>query len=268
MILEDWAHIVPGYFLPNWTRWTWYEKLIQKPVGAPDLEFSYADGKPKAQIRPGSEGWIILGWGGSISHVDSWLYSGIIEALDRLFEKWPGARLKFCGHEQRINYILDRWGDRVIRQGGMKPEDWPSVVASFDIGLAPLDMRPMPPMRDGGPVNSYDERRSWLKAAEYLTAGVPWVASRSRTYDELARWGTLVDNTPDAWFEALDEKVSFLAHEKDSAWERRRWAERHMTMEANANRYGEIFGRILAEAHVRLGARLPGITYVAQKVAA
>lgn len=268
VLCQDWEHVVPAYYIPNYTRRAWYEPLMQKPLGAPDLVFGYEQGTDGALTltaprRDGSEGWVILGWGGSISHVDSWLYSGIVEALDRLFEKRPNVRLKFCGHETRLDYIFQRWGDRVLRQGGVRPEHWPAVVSTFDVGLAPLDTRPLdPPWRPGAPVAAYDERRSWLKGIEYLSAGVPWVASDSLTYTDLRRHGTLVANTADAWFRALDNKVEHLAAEKHLAWDLRRLALKRYTMEANANAYGDVFGRIIAEKNVRAGARLPGVRYV------
>lgn len=272
VILDDWSHILPGYHLPNWTRRAWYEPLPQKPLGAVDLEFSnrLADDGQSALLeskpRPDSDGLIMLGWGGSISHVDSWIYSGIIEALDQVFEKWPKARLKFCGHEHRLDYLFKRWGDKVVRQSGVKPEHWPNVVATFDIGLAPLDLRPLdPPWREGGPVASYDERRSWLKGAEYLSAGVPWVGSRSKTYDGLDRWGTLVANTPSAWFSVLDHKITYLAMEKAIASDRRRWALKHITFEPNANLYAETFNRIGAEKQARGGSKMPGVRYVVKQ---
>lgn len=271
IILRDWEHIIPGYWVPNWTRGKWYEGLAQKPHGAPDIEFGYVK-KPdmeevelKGTFRPDSEGQIIIGWGGSISHVDSWIYSGAIEALDRIFEKHPKARLKFCGFEQRLDYLLNRWGDRVVRQPGVRPEHWPQVVSTFDIGVAPLDMRQLEPWREGAPVASYDERRSWLKAVEYLCAGVPWMASKSLTYADLARHGKVVDNTADAWFAALDGMITRLPQVKAEAWAKRRWAMKHVTFEANVNAYGDIMTRILNEKHMRAGATLPGIVYVAQK---
>lgn len=271
VILADWAHVVPGMWLPNYTRQKWYAPLAQKPVGAPDPVVGYEmgeDGQPRLAAKPraGSEGWVVLGWGGSISHVDSWLYSGVVDALDRIFEKYPHVRLKFCGNESRLDFVLNRWGERVIRQTGVRPEDWPSVVSTFDIGLAPLDTRPLdPPWREGAPLASYDERRSWLKAIEYLSAGVPWVASRSLTYSDLGRWGTLVPNTAEEWFEALDRKIENIASEKALAWDRRRWAFKNVTFESQAQRYCETLGRMLAEKQSQAGAKLPGVVYTTKK---
>ena len=272
VLIKDWEHIVPGYWIPNYTRRTWYENLQQKPIGGNDFQFEYrAQSKSEPPeffgvSRPESAGERILGWGGSISHVDSWIYSGIVPALDLLFEKWPNLRLKFCGHEGRLDYIFQRWGERVIKQLGVKPEHWPQVVSTFDIGLAPLDTRPLdPPWRPGAPVASYDERRSWLKGIEYLSAGIPWIGSDSLTYTDLRRWGTLVKNTPEDWFAAIDKKLTYLEAEKKLAWERRRWALKHVTMEANVNSVADVYGRIIADKSTRIGARLPGITYIERK---
>lgn len=268
VILADWAHVVPGYWIPNYTRKSGYENLKQKPVGAVDIVFQYQK-QADEQIqfmgleRANSAGLITIGWGGSISHVDSWLYSGVIEALDRIFDKWPNVRLKYCGHEHRLDYVFDRWGDKLWRQDGVKAEHWPYVVSSFDIGIAPLDMRPQDPSwRDGGPIASYDDRRSWLKGIEYLCAGVPWVGSKSNTYADLARWGTLVDNTPDAWFRALDNKIEHIAAEKKLAEERRRWAMKKLTAEGNVNAIADAYGRIIAAKFTKAGQKLPGVTYV------
>src|SRR3990167_4318887 len=274
VLCEDWSHVIRAYHVPNYTRRAWYAGLAQKPVGAADMLFGY-EGTPDAPKfvttpRPDSDGLVYLGWGGSISHVDSWVYSQIVPALDRLFEKHAHVRLKFCGHETRLDeLVFNRWPGRVVKQTGVKPEHWPMVVSSFDIGLAPLDTRPLdPPWRPGAPIASYDERRSWLKGIEYLSAGVPWGARDSAPHTDLRRWGSLVANTADAWFATLDDMVTRLEHHKRVAWDRRRWALKHVTMEANANSYGDIFGRIIAERGAAQGARLPGVRYVAAKAVA
>jgi len=279
VMIKDVEHIAPGFWLPNWPRRMWYEKCVPKPLGSPDIAFSYSADPQNAQqmlfngqFREGSEEWIVLGWGGSISHVDSWVYSGAIEALDVMFEKYPNLRLKFCGYEQRLDYLLNRWGDRVIRQIGVKPEHWPFVVSTFDIGLAPLDMRVVPSntgkegetMWEGG-TYSYDERRSWLKGIEYMAAGVPWLATRSTTYEGIARHGTMVENAMDDpkvrtenWTKALDSAIQNLPARKILAMEKKKWALRKMCMEARVNEYVETYERIGNLKQTRRGT-LPGV---------
>ena len=266
VILEDWAHVVPGYWVPNWPRGKWYAELDQRPIGAPyDLIVeSQAKGDAIVRERLNSAGWIVLGWGGSLSHVDSWLESGIIPALDNIFTDYPQARLKFCGHEDRLDdLVFKRWGDRVIKQDGVKPEDWPLVISTFDIGLAPLDTRPIdPPWRPGGPVAAYDERRSWLKAAEYLCAGVPYAASKSRTYEDLNGRGHMAINGAANWTATLRGMMRDLASEKREARHMRRWALQKLTFDGNVNRYGDIMGRLQAVKITSKKVHLPGITYV------
>ncbi len=274
VILQDWASVVPGRWFPNWTQLPWYQSVQQKPLGAPDVIVrSGAPSKDsggadvpatvQASERAGSAGEIIIGWGGSVSHVDSWVYSGIVDALDRIFREFPQVRLKFCGSERRLDLILDRWGDKVIRQPGVTAQDWPVVVSTFDIGVAPLDVRPLVPVwRAGAPEASYDERRSWLKGIEYLCAGVPWIGQRSATYADLSSRGTLVDATPDSWYEALSLKIRRLAEAKKLAADNRRWALKRLTFEANVNVYGEMLSSMFAERETARGAQLPGVIYV------
>ena len=275
VILKDYEHVVPGFWLPNWPYKKWYEVVTPKPLGTPDIEFGYqqtAEGQVAltGKERSDSAGWITLGWGGSISHVDSWVYSGICEALDRVFAdpKYAHVRLKFCGHEQRINYILDRWGDKVIRQHGVKPEHWPYVVASFDVGLAPLDMRPVPSntWKEGevkweGGEYSYDERRSWLKGVEYLCAGVPWLGTKCATYIDLERHGVLVENGEENWYRALTDMIDNIGARKVLANDKRKWALKKYTMEGNVNEYAAVYERIANMKRVKAGTILPNVLW-------
>ena len=280
VLLADWEHIVPGFWIPNYPRGEWYAKANPKPVGAKDIVFGYREIENEGvkginfegHFVEGTEGLIYLGWGGSISHVDSWIYSGAIEALDKIFEKHPNVRLKFCGHETRLDYIINRWGDKVVRQSGVKPEHWPFVVSTFDLGLAPLDMRPVPEEMGHGKnpkqrKYSYDERRSWLKGVEYLCAGVPWLGTRSATYNELSRHGTIVENENDLsqdertanWYKALDLAITNIIARKTLASEKKKWALKKWSMEANVQQYAETFERIGNVKKAKGSGSLPNI---------
>jgi hypothetical protein len=162
LILSDWAEVLPdlrGYWVPNYANWEWHNNVKQKPL---------------------DEEEIIIGWGGSVSHWDSFWFSGVREALPVIFERYPQTRFKLCGGDLRLQRMLEdiipgRW----FHQSGVPPAEWPKQVASFDIGTAPL-CGPEFPQGE-----RYDQRRSWLKAAEYLLCGVPWVASDGVVYEEL-----------------------------------------------------------------------------------
>jgi len=218
--------------------------------------------------REGSEGQIVIGWGGSVSHVDSFVYSGVIGGMKRLMAEDDRVVFKFCGNEERLNYI---WKDfpegRVIRQPGVRPVDWPKVVSMFDIGIAPLDLRPCPANtgNEHG-VYSYDERRSWLKVVEYVCAGVPFVATKSAPYEDLARFGKVVENTPDAWYKALKSTVLALDHFKAEARKNRKYGLKRYTQENNAKRLIDLYTTIGEETQARQGFRLPNVIYVDKTV--
>jgi len=279
IIIKDYEHLVPGFWIPNYPYRKWYEKITPKPFGAPDIELGYnqetdESGQQKTILvgkeREASAGWIVLGWGGSISHVDSWVYSGIVEALNRVFaeDRYANVRLKFCGSETRLDYILNKWGSKVIRQGGVSPEHWPYVVATFDIGLAPLDMRPVASNtwkegeeKWGGGEYSYDERRSWLKGVEYLCAGVPWLGTKCATYIDLERHGHLVKNGEENWYKALTDMIDNIQSRKILAVDKRKWALKKYTMEANVHQYAAVYERIGNMKRSKGGGTLPNILW-------
>jgi hypothetical protein len=113
LILSDWAKVLPdlrGYWVPNYANWEWHKNVKQKPL---------------------NEDEIIIGWGGSVSHWDSFWFSGVREALPVVFERYPQTRFKLCGGDLRLQRMLEdiipgRW----FHQSGVPPAEWPKQVAS------------------------------------------------------------------------------------------------------------------------------------------
>lgn len=275
-ILEDWAHVVSGYYWPNYPSLLDYDPLPLKQIGSPDVAFRYPKGKeienledgerPQliAEVRDGTEGKIVIGWGGSISHVDSFMYSNVIPALKKLLEERDDVLFKFCGNESRLEFLLSELPeDKVFMQDGVVPDDWPSVLPTFDIGIAPMDMRPVDNYTDSSVEDySYDERRSYLKIVEYLCAGVPFVATDCLPYRELKQFGKLVNNTEDSWYEALKARADSLQFFKKEAQDRKPWALKRYTIENNAERLIQMYIKIGESAQAKAGMRLPNTAYV------
>lgn len=238
LILSDWAKRVPGlrgYWVPNYAHWPWYEDIEQKPI----------DDK------------IIIGWGGSVSHYDSWWFSGLRDAVPIITEKYPNVVWKICGGDIRVKQWFKQLGaDRFIDQVGVPPSEWPKQVASFDIGLAPL-CGPGYPQGE-----AYDLRRSWLKSVEYLLAGVPWIASGWDVYGKLdGRGGFIVENTVDDWVKALEEVIGKLEEYKTASNELMPWARDNLSMPHVAEKYVKTFQQISADKAIDLQVRLPNIVY-------
>lgn len=187
VILADWESPQKRW-LPNFVRGEWYAGVKRRP----------------------HEG-IIIGWGASMSHHDSYRYSGVVDALRTACERDKRVRVVVCSNDRRPFEMLDGISERQrFYQTGVPPEDWPQFLAQFDLGIAPL-------------YGEYDRRRSWLKAVEYACGGVPAIVSDSDSYQEPAVKGwplSLVGDGPGAWTTALDSALSQLAEAQDVATRR------------------------------------------------
>ena len=244
LILQDWSHVLPGYRLPNFAQSEWYDGVEQKPT-------------------PVDEEEIIIGWGGSVSHLDSWWFSGALEAMPIIFERYPQVKFKLCGNDQRMRQLVkERWPEgRWVIQEGVPPKKWPGIVATFDVGVAPL-------CGPGAPqAEAYDQRRSWIKALEYMLCGVPWVATGGIVYEELDGKGgfTLKESGVDAWVEGLSTILDDLDGWKNKVRPEMQWAYDNLTMKAKVEWCVKLFSRINAEKQARDGLILPNIVVVKEK---
>lgn len=136
---------------------------------------------------------IIIGWGGSPSHQNSWHDSDIIPALRTVLGMHPEVKLVLAGNAQSIAKYIDMPG-RITVISWTEFEDWPKTLATFDIGLIPL-------------AGSYDEHRSWIKSLEYTLMGIPWIGTRSASTTHFAAYGTLVPNKYQQWTAALEKTI-------------------------------------------------------------
>lgn len=185
-ILQDWAYAAKGYYLPNFARTAWWTNLPSRT-------------EQKAKL--GLADKIIIGWGGSVSHYDSWWGSGLREAALDIVRQFPQVVFMICGNDTRIYEQLDVPLANKRYQPGVSPNDWPKIVQSFDIGVAPLS-------------GTFDQRRSWIKTLEYGLAGVPWLASTGEPYSDHAALGKLIEPGAENWTRALRSLIRNLGEEQ------------------------------------------------------
>ena len=192
LLLRSWSHVTrASYYLQNYSEREWW-------VDLPTRE--------ELKIERGLEDRIIIGWGGSVSHYDSWWGSGIMEAARRVSARHPEVVWLVCGNDPRIHAMLPVWEGQKIIQRGVPPDQWPRTVRCCDVGVAPLF----------GP---YDQHRSWIKGLEYLHAGVPWVATGGEPYRDFREigLGLYVNNGPDEWEAALEDVLADLPDRQEEA---------------------------------------------------
>jgi len=176
VICQDWASTNMAVWVPNFPQGSWYEDLPGKPEAHKDR--------------------IVIGWGGSVSHYDSFWFAGVRQALTRICKRHPEVLVKICGNDGRIFLQLPVPTNQKMWQRGVPPTLWAKMVSTFDIGIAPLNL--------SGP---YDARRSWIKGIEYMLAGVPWIYSDGPPYADIREHGLGVINTPDAWENAFEHMI-------------------------------------------------------------
>jgi glycosyltransferase involved in cell wall biosynthesis len=171
-ILDDWKHHWKrALWWPNWVTGSWYEGVTK-----------------------GTHEGIVIGWGGSSSHYDTFWFTPAKEALKRVCELRPQVKVRICGFDKRLYDMLPVPESQKEHVPFVSPDQWPKNLAQFDIGIAPL-------------AEEFDQRRSWIKAMEYMMCKVPWVASQGSPYEELAQYGNLVPDDVDAWTKALIDLI-------------------------------------------------------------
>jgi glycosyltransferase involved in cell wall biosynthesis len=172
-LAEDWTAFTDIYEVPNYIE---IDRFLE--------------------VRPQPHEGIIIGWGGSLSHLQSFTESGILAAFKRVCQSRPQVRIMICGDE-RVFQAIPLPPEQKIFGGWVTAREWPQRLANFDIGVAPLH----------GP---YDQRRSWIKLMEYMVMKIPWVASDGPAYHSLRSYGWLVQNKPNAWERILLDMVDNL----------------------------------------------------------
>jgi glycosyltransferase involved in cell wall biosynthesis len=212
------------YYLQNYAERDWWEGLPERSG---------------LKAKMGLEGKIVIGWGGSISHLDSFWGSGVYEALTRICNRYPNVVIKICGNDDRLTQGLDGVSSKqIVRQLGVPPEEWPKQVRSFDIGLAPL-------------FGFYDQHRSWIKGIEYLLAGVPWVGTSPGgphgTYADLTGLGYLIQNSVREWEDTLTKIIDNLEQEQAKAEAFIPAAQEQFIVDYNLDVYAAVYRKIIED---------------------
>jgi hypothetical protein len=232
LLLNDWKHVTKGYFLNNFSEQKWWENLKSRNEMKAERDLSDR---------------IVIGWGGSVSHYDSWFGSKIFDAAKAICQEFPNVIWMMCGNDDRLFHYLPVPNRQKILQHGVSPNQWPQIVKTFDIGVAPLF----------GP---YDQRRSWIKGLEYLHAGTPWIGTIGEPYERLSSFGTLVSNNAKDWESAIYNKIINLEEEQKIAEERIEFSKQYFA-DNQIETYESVFKKIIRDFKDNKGI-LPGVTYV------
>lgn len=130
----------------------------------------------------------IIGWGGSLGHIESWRNNNLQIALRTFLRDHPDWKFRHYGPP--LADWMNQHG-QVEDKGWVTFDTWADCANEFSIGLAPLQ-------------GQYDQCRSNLKLLEYQRLGIPWAASQDVPYTMPKRLsgGKLVTRN---WLETLLE---------------------------------------------------------------
>ena len=184
VLCNDWKHIIPTYPIHN------YIDEDRYPIDATPL-------------FPHDKKEIYIGWCGSMSHVESFVNSGVLQALIYVARKYDHVKIMLTGDKRNYDN-LNLPESKKVYSGYVQDELWCSLLRSLDIGIAPLN-------------SEYDKRRSWVKVLEYIYLKIPWIATNFETYHELEEYGILTENGMENWKKALCEMVENIDKARELA---------------------------------------------------
>jgi glycosyltransferase involved in cell wall biosynthesis len=210
LILDDWKLVTPGYWVPNYVDLGVYRKQ-------------------PAYHEPGR---IRIGWGGSMTHLVSWTRSGAADALSQVVNENPNVDITLFG-DPRIERFFKVKPKQRMAVGWIPQSTFPSKLNLFDIGLIPL-------------FGEYDRRRSWIKTAEYSVMGIPWIGSDMEPTQAI-NTGMRVENTFEAWYNAISFYVKHFAALKDAAEQNVASSREFFGAEYHAADLEAIYERIIRE---------------------
>jgi hypothetical protein len=142
-------------------------------------------------------------WGGSLSHWKSFLDSGCVNAIKRIFKNDKRLKLIIAG-DQRVYDLFPLEWDRKIFFNFVPYSSWSKILSYADIGIAPLS----------GP---YDQMRSWIKLMEFGILGIPSISSISKSYEGLEQYTHPTKNESKFWEDNFIKVIENLPKEKEYA---------------------------------------------------
>ena len=212
LICEDWAGKNKTYWFPNYLDLAMYQRTDDF-YHAPDT--------------------IYIGWGGSMTHLVSWTNSGALEALNRLASENPKLHISLIGDPRVERFFTGFHKDKRMVVGWVPQAIFSMKLSHFDIGLIPL-------------YGEYDRRRSWIKAAEYSVMGIPWIGTDSEPTHDVDT-GLRVQNTPEAWYDALQLYIQNYGALKDASQRNQAQAQVMYSVDENVHKLVKLFEKIIEE---------------------
>lgn len=170
--------------------WSQYTDVYEIP------DYLNTDQYPGARQSHEDEIWIGMADGAGRAGMED---SGILRALGNVCRKRPRVKLvtRRTGKRER-ELFPDVPASRQVNYSPNSFEEWVGILCKLDVGIQPIG-------------SDYDLRLGRINLLEFMISKTPWLASNQPTLRELARYGRLVQNSPEAWESAILRAVDNIA---------------------------------------------------------
>lgn len=176
---------------------------------------------------------VVVGWTGTVqTHPDDLQVTR--GAVGRAVRS-AGASFAVVGTGKGVR---ERLGlvEQPLAAGWVPIERYPEAVAQFDVGIVPLEL------------TAFNEAKSWLKGLEMAALGVPFVASPTGPYVDLARQGAgVVAAKPKEW-ESMVRRLVMLPELCAEHGVAGREVARRWTVEGNCERWLDAWSQAVNSA--------------------
>jgi glycosyltransferase involved in cell wall biosynthesis len=142
------------------------------------------------KMSPGGED-VVVGWAGSPTHLED--FRMVVSSLERLCRRYPHVKVAVGGPEDVFALLDGIPENQKIYLPPVGFNDYPGMLARFDIGLVPLVD------------NEFNRCKSDLKGLEYSCLGIPFLASPLPSYKRLVVEGEngFLCSSPREWYGRL-----------------------------------------------------------------
>lgn len=172
------AAIVPSTRLM--IDWSQFTNVYEIP------DYLNSDQYPAFKQEHGNEIWIGLANGTRVASIKN---SGLLDALKSICQKRPKLRIIVCDSED-IGRFLEVTPSQMVVYPSYVFEEWASMLLKLDIGLVPIH-------------GDFELRLGRINLLEFMISKIPWIASNQPSFRELSRYGSLIQNSSEAWEVAI-----------------------------------------------------------------
>jgi hypothetical protein len=116
--------------------------------------------------------------------------SGLFDALANICRSHLPVKIVVCYSKCEREEVLPIPSSQLIRYTSNVSEEWADILLKLNLGLVPL-------------CGDYDLRLGRINLLEFMISKTPWIASRQPCFQELSRYGKLVENSSNAWEAAI-----------------------------------------------------------------